>query len=100
MKATIRTILAEYRARLEKIYGPRLVRVVLFGSQARGDAALDSDIDVMIVLAGPLDHWRETDPPCRAHQGGAEVDRGPGAPLRSTPLMPFDVPSREGESGA
>ena len=33
--------------------------MVLFGSQARGDAAPDSDIDVMIVLAGPLDHWRE-----------------------------------------
>ena len=59
MKATVRTILAKYRARLEEINGPRLVRVVLFGSQARGDAAPDSDIFVMIVLSGPLDHWRE-----------------------------------------
>ncbi|HIJ44486.1 MAG: nucleotidyltransferase domain-containing protein [Rhodospirillales bacterium] len=59
MKASPNTVLSEYRARLEEIYGERLVRLVLFGSQARGDANPDSDIDVMIVLSGPLDDWKE-----------------------------------------
>ncbi len=54
-----RTLLTEYRAALESLYGDRLVKLVLFGSRARGDARPDSDIDVLIVLTGPLDHWAE-----------------------------------------
>jgi len=47
-------ILTELRQRLEAIYGERLVRLVLFGSQARGDAEDGSDIDVMVVLRGTV----------------------------------------------
>jgi len=43
-------VLAELPARLKELYGDRLVRLVLFGSQARGDAGSDSDIDVMVIL--------------------------------------------------
>lgn len=45
-------ILSELRARLKAHYGDRLVDVVLFGSQARGNAVEGSDIDVMVVLKG------------------------------------------------
>ena len=38
MDSRLRTILAELRAYLAELYGERLVDVVLFGSQARGDA--------------------------------------------------------------
>ncbi len=48
------SILREFRQGLEQIYGPRLVQVVLFGSQARDQAAPDSDIDVMVVLRGAV----------------------------------------------
>lgn len=35
---------------LKKIYGPRLKKIVLFGSYARGEAAPDSDMDILVVL--------------------------------------------------
>jgi uncharacterized protein len=57
-------ILAEFRTGYEALYGDRLARLVLFGSQARGDAEPDSDIDVMVVLRGavnPSDEGRRTD---------------------------------------
>jgi uncharacterized protein len=47
-------ILKELRERLVEHYGDRLVKVVLFGSQARGDATPGSDIDVMVVLKGEV----------------------------------------------
>ena len=52
INADVRSILAEFRRGLEVIYGDRMVRLVLFGSQARGDAFADSDIDVLVVLRG------------------------------------------------
>lgn len=48
-------VLDELRARLRELYGERLVKLVLFGSQARGDARPDSDIDVMVVLKGEVE---------------------------------------------
>lgn len=43
------------RARLEALYGTRLIRLVLFGSCARGEAGGESDIDVLVVIGGPVD---------------------------------------------
>jgi uncharacterized protein len=45
-------LLRRLRAELERLYGPRLERLVLFGSRARGDARPDSDWDVAVVLRG------------------------------------------------
>ena len=47
-------ILTELRELLVELYGDRLVKVVLFGSQARGDATPGSDIDVLAVLKGAV----------------------------------------------
>jgi predicted nucleotidyltransferase len=54
VSAQLQNLLADLRARLEALYGPRLVRLVLFGSHARGDAEPGSDIDVLVVLEGPV----------------------------------------------
>lgn len=43
-------LLAELKERLTAAYGDRLHSVVLFGSEARGDAGPDSDIDILAVL--------------------------------------------------
>ncbi len=47
---TIKLLLAELRQKIEQFYGDRLKRFILYGSQARGEATAESDIDVMIVL--------------------------------------------------
>ena len=54
MSKKVHTIIKELRRRLEVLYGPRFVRMVLNGSQARGDAEPGSDIDVLVVLQGPV----------------------------------------------
>ncbi|MEI7895083.1 MAG: nucleotidyltransferase domain-containing protein [Myxococcales bacterium] len=43
---------ALFRSELDRRFGPRLCAVTLFGSRARGDAELDSDVDVMVVVEG------------------------------------------------
>ena len=59
MNDKVGAALVEARRRFEKVYGDRLVQLVLFGSQARGDAADGSDIDLLVVLKGPVDRAKE-----------------------------------------
>jgi predicted nucleotidyltransferase len=59
MTPKIQTILTELCRRFETLYGERLVRMVLFGSQARGDAEPGSDIDVLVVLKGSVSPCEE-----------------------------------------
>ncbi|MGI9174057.1 MAG: nucleotidyltransferase domain-containing protein [Rhodothermales bacterium] len=56
---SIQTLLSELKARLGELYGERLEDLLLFGSHARGDAGANSDVDVMVVLRGPVDAHEE-----------------------------------------
>lgn len=47
---SIQTILDELRQHMQAHYGERLAELVVFGSQARGDAVPGSDIDMLVVL--------------------------------------------------
>ncbi len=47
-------ILSQLKQQLQQTYQDQLVKLILFGSQARGDAESDSDIDVLVVLAGEV----------------------------------------------
>jgi uncharacterized protein len=55
----LKTILLQLRSQFETLYGDRLVQMLLFGSQARGDAEPDSDIDVLVVLQGAVNPGEE-----------------------------------------
>jgi predicted nucleotidyltransferase len=54
-------VIAKFRAALTEMYGPRIERVVLFGSRARGDARAESDYDIAIFLHDLADRDREVD---------------------------------------
>jgi len=47
-------ILAEIREQLLPAYGDRLEDVILYGSAASGHMTEDSDIDVIVLLKGPV----------------------------------------------
>lgn len=53
------SVLTELYSRFQELYGDRLVRMVLYGSQARGDAGNDSDIDILVVLKNKVDPMGE-----------------------------------------
>lgn len=46
----LRRILRALQKELKDTLGERVEKIILYGSQARGDARDDSDIDVLIVL--------------------------------------------------
>ena len=57
----LQAILQELKDKLSDLYGDRLADLILYGSQARGDADEGSDIDVLVVLKGEVDPCEELD---------------------------------------
>ena len=54
-------ILTEFKKKVSDIYGPRLRKIILYGSYARGKATQNSDIDLMIVLSDMESAFAEID---------------------------------------
>ena len=61
LPAEVDAALKELKLALVGIYGKRLKGVYLYGSYARGDFTDDSDIDLLIDIAGRVDSTREMD---------------------------------------
>lgn len=54
-------LLAQTKKILTGAFGERLRGVILYGSEARGQAEADSDIDLLVLLDGPVDYGRDLD---------------------------------------
>jgi uncharacterized protein len=55
------TVLPQIRKNLKQLYGKQLDKLILFGSQARGTAQPDSDIDILIVLKDVFNYSQESE---------------------------------------
>ena len=56
---TTKQIVQQCKEALTRQYGKRLKGVILYGSMARGQAAPESDIDLLVLLEAPLDYFTE-----------------------------------------
>lgn len=65
-------LLAEITARIVRGFDPE--RIILFGSQARGDARPDSDIDLLVVMPDGTDR-REAARAMQSALRGVTIDR-------------------------
>jgi predicted nucleotidyltransferase len=52
-------VLSGFRQAMQELYGPRIERLVLYGSRARGDARPDSDYDIAVFLRRLSGRWQE-----------------------------------------
>lgn len=50
MEERIKNITTEVNEELVKLFGSKIERIILYGSYARGDFNLESDIDIMVLL--------------------------------------------------
>ncbi|MEO8398922.1 MAG: nucleotidyltransferase domain-containing protein [Ignavibacteriaceae bacterium] len=50
MKDNINTLLTELRNELEKLFADNLVKIFLYGSYARKEAANESDLDIIVLV--------------------------------------------------
>jgi predicted nucleotidyltransferase len=76
-------VLKRFRAAVAEIYGDRLERVVLFGSQARGDAKPDSDYDVAVFIK---DAGTFTEDSTRLAAVSTDILMDTGAVISATPF--------------
>jgi len=82
-KRTGRDLWAEVKSRLRAVYGDRLKGVVLYGSEVTGQGGADSDLDVMVLLDGPIHLWEDIS---RCVDATYPLSLEIGRPIHATPV--------------
>ena len=61
MKLTLKEkkVIEEFEERVKDKFADEIVKIVVFGSKARGDAGENSDIDILVITSS--DDWRKGD---------------------------------------
>lgn len=52
-------VISGFTQAMRELYGPRIERIVLYGSRARGDAKPDSDYDIAVFLRDLSSRWND-----------------------------------------
>lgn len=60
-QAIVQITTKKLKTYLQDLYQDNLDRVILFGSEARGEAEIDSDVDILIVLKKSFQYGIEVD---------------------------------------
>ncbi len=84
-------VLAELEAASRRVYGDRLVSLVVFGSVGRGTAGPSSDLDVLVVAGGlprgRMPRVREFDAVEEALAGALRAATDQGVDTRLSPVL-------------
>jgi predicted nucleotidyltransferase len=96
MENTIDPVLSRFRAALDRAYGNRIERVMLFGSRARGDARPESDYDVAVFIRDLNDFWQEAG---RIAEIETDILYDTGAVINAVPLQAGSYEERTGFMG-
>jgi uncharacterized protein len=59
-------LLSEIKPLLKDAYGSRFQSAVLFGSEARAEGRSESDVDILVLLTGPVHLWQDLQTAFRA----------------------------------
>ncbi len=61
MKLTLKEkkVIEEFEERVKDEFADEIVKIVVYGSKARGDAKKNSDIDILVITSS--DDWRKGD---------------------------------------
>lgn len=57
----LKQILNQVKLSFMSLYQEQLDKIILYGSQARKDALIDSDIDILVVLKANINPYQEID---------------------------------------
>ncbi|KKN62903.1 hypothetical protein LCGC14_0507150 [marine sediment metagenome] len=57
----IEKILKKFKKQIQQLYGDRLKNVILYGSYARNEETVESDLDLAIIIEGEISPFKEID---------------------------------------